>query len=152
MLVRLALAGVAALALGVPSASAGGPSILPILLLAKDCLKSDAVQVQCAIQTAKGDRNEAATSQHTVYSGHGKSLQLGITYQWGNDNSARTSQVGEDQYAVTVQLGSNNHSDIGQTGDDQLSVVVQHGDGHFAAISSVGSSDGVDLTAVVQSN
>jgi hypothetical protein len=149
MLGRLALAGAAALALGVSSASAGGPSILPILFLAKDCFKSNAVQVQCAYQTAKGDRNKAFTKQSTVYSGHGKSLQLGITYQDGNDNRAHTEQYGEDQVALTVQKGDDNSSFIGQKGEDQLSVTVQLGDGHWAASAMKGEDA---HSVIVQTN
>jgi hypothetical protein len=150
MLGRFILAGAMALALGAPSVSAGGPSVLPILLLAKECFKSHAVQVQCAIQMVKeGDRNTAITKQSTVYSGSGHSLQLGITYQDGNDNGSYTEQVGEDQLALTVQKGNNNSAFTYQEGEDQFSATVQLGDGHWAATSSIGEDSG---TFVYQSN
>src|SRR5688572_16284870 len=135
MLGRTATAAVAILAMGMSSAVAGGPSILPILLLAKDCFKSPAVQVQCAIQTAKGDRNTAVTLQSTR---RAWSLQLGVTVQDGNDNNAYTRQYGKDQLALTVQKGDNNVSYISQKGEKQLAVTVQKGDGHWSVTAMKG--------------
>lgn len=146
---RLVLAGAAALALGVSPVLAGGPSILPALLLAKDCFKSDAAQVQCAIQVAKGNRNDAATTQWTRSHGHGQSLQLGVTIQDGNDNRALTRQIGKDQLALTVQKGDDNSSYVNQVGKDQISANVQVGNGHWAANSSIGEKS---HSFIVQSN
>lgn len=152
MLGRLILAGVAVAALGASPVLAGGPPVLPVILMAKTCfIKSFSnLTTQCAIQTAKGDRNRAVTNQTTEYSGHGHSLQLGITYQWGNDNNAHTNQIGEDQIALTIQKGNNNHAATYQSGDDQLSITVQKGNGHYAATSSIGSGD--DFTLAYQEN
>jgi hypothetical protein len=133
------------------TAASAAPAVLPIFFFAKDCVhKAQHIdQVQCAIQVVEGDRNKIMTKQTTVYSGHGRSLQLAITYQDGDGNRAHTEQIGEDQFSLTAQVGNGNSAYTFQKGDDQFSTTIQKGDGQWAATSSIGHDTS---TSVYQSN
>lgn len=141
MLGRFALVGVALVALGASSASAGSL----VWKLKKQCYQQSAVQAQCAHQFATGDRNWAVTKQTVEQDKLHWSRQFSLTYQNGNDNVAYTEQVGTNQSAKTIQVGDRNFSGTFQSGNYQSSQTIQTGNGHWSATSSVGNGTSTSI-------
>jgi hypothetical protein len=131
-------------------AEAGGPVGIGLLGLTLSCAGSSSTVTQCAYQGVRGDNNLAVTQQTTATSTRRHhSLQLAITLQDGNGNTAFTGQLGKNQVALTVQEGNDNEAFTYQEGKNQASITVQNGTGQWAATSSIGDNT---LTAVVMSN
>lgn len=134
MLGRIVLASALLVALGAPSALAGGPGF-SLWHHYKKC--DSAAQVsQCALNFTTGNRNIAIIEQ-TTKSRH--STQLGVIFQDGNNNQAYTGQVGKNQLSLTTQNGNNNGGFTYQQGSYNLSTTTQDGNGTWAATSSIGN-------------
>lgn len=146
MLGRFALVGVAVVALGVPTASAG--PFQQAWHLKQFCSSIPAQVKQCAFQFTTGNRNKATTKQTTEQFGNSSSTQFSYTYQRGDDNVAYTEQIGKDQSSKTIQVGDDNFAGTSLQGESQKSKLVETGDNIWGVIAS--TTDGSVTSVVAQ--
>jgi hypothetical protein len=132
MLGRLALAG-AILVAGISSGYAA--PIIPLLQAAQACAHL-AKTSQCTVQVMVDGTNDTA---YSYVAQQGTGVQIGLTYQEGQNNVAFTGLLGTDQASLTAQTGNNNGGFTYQNGSHQISTTVETGNGGWSATSSVGS-------------
>jgi hypothetical protein len=63
-----------------------------------------------------------------------------------NDNTAITSQSGDDNEAYQFQNGTNNYSFIQQSGSGNIATVDQRGDSHSSIVNQIGTGNVATVT------
>jgi hypothetical protein len=138
MLGRFALAG-AILLVGVPAGFAA--PIIPLQAV-RACTQVGGAR-QCAIQVnVNGTDDNAYTYMRQDRDG----LQLGVTFQTGQNNLAYTNLNGTNQASLTVQTGNDNGGFTYQSGSRQISTTAETGNGGWAASSSIGHGSATSVS------